>query len=320
MMWWFIGFYGEPKRTLRRESWRMLCFLRNESALPWLCSGDFNETLDGSEQIGGNDRHEWCMEGFWEALEYCGLRDLGYSGLPYTWDNRHEGSANIKVRLDQALANAAWLDLYDIAVIMHVQMTQSDRCDVLIKFQHAIRVDQWGSGSQPFQYENMWRRHESYFSTVCAAWDVGGSNLGDIMDKLGNVQRNLSSWEQTEFGSVRKELHKLNTRLDDERKKNLFVGPAQEEQQIMNRLAEILAREEIMEKHRARVDWLQAGDRNTSFFHAKTKQRTRTNKIVHLKRDDGSLCMDPSEFEMMAIRFYAGLFSAQERTTPNLVT
>jgi hypothetical protein len=48
-MWWFTGLYGEPKRTLRRESWRMMHFLRNESVLPWLCSGDFNETLDDSE-------------------------------------------------------------------------------------------------------------------------------------------------------------------------------------------------------------------------------------------------------------------------------
>jgi hypothetical protein len=119
MMWRFTGFYGEPKRTLRRESLHMLRFLRNELALPWLCSGDFNETLDGSEQIGGNDRQEWCMDGFWEAVEYCDLWDLGYSGLPYTWDNRREGSANIKVRLDRALANVARLDLYDTVVVMH---------------------------------------------------------------------------------------------------------------------------------------------------------------------------------------------------------
>jgi hypothetical protein len=198
--------------------------------------------------------------------------------------------------------------------------TQSHHCGVLIKFQHVIRVDQRGSGSRPFRYENMWQRHESYFSTISTAWDVGGSNLGDIMDKLGNVQRSLSLWEQTKFGSVRKELHKLNTRLEDERKKNLFAGPSQEEHQIMNWLAEILAREEIMEKQQDRVDWLQAGDQNTGFFHAEAKQHARTNRIVHLKRDDGSLCMEPAEIEMMAIRFYAGLFSAQERTTPNLVT
>jgi hypothetical protein len=69
---------------------------------------------------------------------------------------------------------------------------------------------------------------------------VGGSNLGDIMDKHGNVQRSLSLWERTEFGSVRKEMHKHNTRLEDERKKKLFAGPSQEEHQIMNRLVEIL--------------------------------------------------------------------------------
>jgi hypothetical protein len=59
------------------------------------------------------------MEGFWEAVEYCDLWDLGYSGLPYTWDNRCEGSANIKVRLDRALAKVARLDLYDTVVVMH---------------------------------------------------------------------------------------------------------------------------------------------------------------------------------------------------------
>jgi len=49
--------------------------------------GDFNETLHIEEQMGGNDREEWCMSGFREAVEYCGFSDLGYRGLPFTWDN-----------------------------------------------------------------------------------------------------------------------------------------------------------------------------------------------------------------------------------------
>jgi hypothetical protein len=48
-MWRFISFYGESKRVLRKESWHMMRFLGNESDLPWLCSGDFNETLHGHE-------------------------------------------------------------------------------------------------------------------------------------------------------------------------------------------------------------------------------------------------------------------------------
>jgi hypothetical protein len=47
--------------------------------------------------MGGNEWQEWSMEGFREAVEYCGFRDLGYTGLPYTWDNRREGAPNIKL-------------------------------------------------------------------------------------------------------------------------------------------------------------------------------------------------------------------------------
>jgi hypothetical protein len=88
----------------------------------------------------------------------------------------------------------------------------------------------------------------------------------------------------------------------------------------MNWLAEVLAREVIMEKQRARVDWLWAGDWNTTFFHAKAKQHARTNRVVHLRRSNGSLCSDLKEIEQMAISFYKGLFTAQDSTTPAFVT
>jgi hypothetical protein len=78
----------------------------------------------------------------------------------------------------------------------------------------------------------------------------------------------------------------------------------------MRRLAEILAWEEVMEKQRSRVDWLCAGDRNTSFFHAKARQQARTNKIVVLQRQDGTLCTDQPGLELMVADFYRNLFLA----------
>jgi uncharacterized protein YeaC (DUF1315 family) len=88
----------------------------------------------------------------------------------------------------------------------------------------------------------------------------------------------------------------------------------------MRQLAEVLAREEIMEKQRSRVDWLQAGDRNTGFFHAKAQQRARTNKITALKWPDGSICTDQYELECLVADFYKNLFSAQQNTNPQEVT
>jgi hypothetical protein len=88
----------------------------------------------------------------------------------------------------------------------------------------------------------------------------------------------------------------------------------------MNRLAELLAREEIMEKHQSRIEWLKVGDRNMGVFQAKDKQRSCANKILHLKRDDGSLCTAPEEIKEMTTSFYKGLFTTQDHMDPNGAT
>jgi hypothetical protein len=100
----------------------------------------------------------------------------------------------------------------------------------------------------------------------------------------------------------------------------ICTGPLAEERRIMARLAEVLAREEAMEKQRSRIQWLHEGDRNTNFFQAKAKQRYRTNKISALRRADGSLCEEQQELEALAAGFYQDLFMAQENTEPEVVT
>jgi hypothetical protein len=80
--WRFTGFYGQPKRQLRKDSWHLLQFLRCSSSLPWLCAGDFNEVLSEEEHFGSRERGEWRMAGFREVVNLCGFSDLGFSGLP----------------------------------------------------------------------------------------------------------------------------------------------------------------------------------------------------------------------------------------------
>lgn len=124
--------------------------------------------LETSEQFGGNVRPERQMDGFREAVQICGFQDLGFSGLPYTWDNRQEGSHNIKVRLDRVLANQKFLDIFPDTTVWHVQTTESDHCCLLIVcHQHFAER---GRGSKAFRYENMWRRDESYLELVRSAW------------------------------------------------------------------------------------------------------------------------------------------------------
>lgn len=50
-----------------------------------------------------NDREAWQMAGFQGVVADCGFIDLGFSGFPFTWDNRQEDSNNVKVRLDKSV-------------------------------------------------------------------------------------------------------------------------------------------------------------------------------------------------------------------------
>jgi hypothetical protein len=107
--------------------------------------------------------------------------------------------------------------------------------------------------------------------------------------------------------------------MDELRHQSVRRGPTREECEIAKCIAELLAREEVMEKRRSRVDWMRDGNRNTGVFQSKAKQRTRANKITALKRVDGTICSQQAELEAMTAKFYQQLFTAQENTRPEEV-
>jgi hypothetical protein len=55
----------------------------------------------------------------------------------------------------------------------------------------------------------------------------------------------------------------------------------------MQRMDELLYREEMMWFQRSRISWLCEGDRNTKYFHRKAATGARRNRIKRLIKDDG---------------------------------
>lgn len=319
MEWRFTGFYGEPVRSKRKRSWELLKYLRAEYDKPWLSAGDFNEILDAHEQFGGIHREDWMMEGFREAVDCCRFTDLGYTGLPYTWDNRQQGDRNIKVRLDRALADDKFMELYDNTMVSHVQTTESDHCAILVQIKKSDWMDDNG-GHRPFRFENAWTRHSQYTEVVERSWIPVGSDLAAVADSLNIVRSKLKTWSREEFGSVNKQLKEMRQRLENIRFNSLWSGPTREEKGLMNRISELMAREEAMAKQRSRIQWLAEGDRNTAFFHSRAKERSRTNKIKSLKLNDGTIVTNQGQLEEAAKGFYHALFTAQQGTDPLVVT
>jgi hypothetical protein len=58
--------------------------------------GDFNEVLWDFEHFSVRRRPTRQMLDFREVLSYCDLHDLGFSGLPWTYNNMQRGERNVQ--------------------------------------------------------------------------------------------------------------------------------------------------------------------------------------------------------------------------------
>jgi hypothetical protein len=88
---------------------------------------------------------------------------------------------------------------------------------------------------------------------------------------------------------VSKELENLHSRL--ERLQSSTSGDSDMEiRSTMDRMNELLYREEMMWLQRSRIAWLKEGDRNTKYFQQKAQWRSRKNNIKKLRKEDGQWC------------------------------
>lgn len=125
--------YGEPRVEDRYKTWEILQRLKSRSNEAWMVAGDFNEAMWQFEHFSETKRGERQMAHLREVLAECDLRDLGFSGTPWTYDNKKRGRSNVKVRLDRGVANSQWMGCFFDASVQHLASSCSDHCPILIR-------------------------------------------------------------------------------------------------------------------------------------------------------------------------------------------
>lgn len=88
------------------------------------------------------------------------------------------------------------------------------------------------------------------------------------------------------------------------------------ESDVRDELENLLDHEEMLWKQKARCDWLELGDRNTKFYHGRTLQCRKHNRINTLRLSSGEWCSDQDILWSEAVHFFERLYG--ERTRPIL--
>lgn len=96
----------------------------------------------------------------------------------------------------------------------------------------------------------MWRRDASYIHMVQTTWNSldTPATMDQLASNISRMSASMQQWDQSSFGSVKKELAQLRRELEDVRRQGLQLGPSREERRLMAKISELLSREECMEK------------------------------------------------------------------------
>jgi hypothetical protein len=194
--WHFTGFYGVSETHRRHVSWSLLQHLHQQTDLPWLCMGDFNELLSMEEKQGGSIRSSRQMQDFRDAIDECG----------FTWCNNKLELGTIWERLDRGLANILWINKYPEARVHHLHTCSSDHSPIYLILQP--EPYQRRPFQKPFRFEEVWLTNSRCRDTVEATWftQKNGTPMFQVQDKIRNYRQELRKWSKSTFGSITKAL------------------------------------------------------------------------------------------------------------------
>ena len=166
--------------------------------------GDFNEAMWQNEHFSCHKRSNRLMENFLEVLLECNLFDLGFQGVPWTYNNKQEGDRNVKVRLDRAVACPQCSFLFPRCKVSHVLSSRSDHCPIII---HLLGDPKVGKITKHLSYESYWEREGMALDDqVKSCWTKGihVEDLGDGVNNLDRVMKSLHGWSQVHIGYLSK--------------------------------------------------------------------------------------------------------------------
>uniref|UniRef100_A0A2N9HFR8 Reverse transcriptase domain-containing protein n=1 Tax=Fagus sylvatica TaxID=28930 RepID=A0A2N9HFR8_FAGSY len=307
--WRFTGFYGHPEGHRKWESWVLMDKLHSLDNAPWLCMGDFNEILSLSERSGeflGSTRR---MQDFCAVVNRCGLIDLGFRGIPFTWENRSDGEALIQKRLDRALANAAWLDCFNLCSVSHMVCSYSDHVPLLLHMDTSTRHCQ--PKRRPRKFEEKWSLHPDCEAIIQDVWsreEANGSPMFILCEKIKHCRKALYRWYKEVSGEFQNKIKVHTTSLTSLISSNIAGQNNSAIASLKAEINQLLLSEELHWRQRSRMTWLAAGDSNTKFFHSQAQQRRRTNRLSGLWNSDNVWCTDENQIKDIAVSYFDDIF------------
>jgi hypothetical protein len=230
---------------------------------------------------------------------------MGFTGDIFTWQR-----GQIRERLDRAVANMQWSNLFPQATLINSEMIRSDHRPILMDTNYLAPIQRGGSKKR---FEARWLQEDTVEEMIKAAW-ARAKARGEgptFSEKISDVHEDLHKWDKEVLKKPKKRMADLKRELERLRRGPMTETNAESQKEIMVRLELMLEQEEIYWLQRARANWLKKGDRNTSFFHNYATKRRKKNSIKGLIDHNGVLQEDGGLMCDIVEEYFQNLFMSE---------
>lgn len=295
--------YGDTEKNRRKQTWDYLTSLALIRDSPWLVTGDFNDITGNNENQGGPERPEGSFSDFRHFLEEGDLYDLQHCGECLSWKGKrstNEGNQEIKCRLDRAVSNSAWAELYPSGRCEYLRFEGSDHRP-LITFFEPTRRKKKGI----FRYDRRLNNNLEVAKLVKDVWMQHAHQ--QVKQKIDSCRTAIIAWSKKQREGNMAEMERLKNFIE---KQNVSLHPDETSlDSLKKELLETYKQEENYWRQRSRQLWLHLGDKNTGFFHASTKKRKAINKFTSIETEDGITVFNEEEITLTIHDYFANLFT-----------
>ncbi|XP_074266772.1 uncharacterized protein LOC141590056 [Silene latifolia] len=251
-----------------------------------------------------------------QVVQDCQLADLGAKGSFYTWTNKHEHGTKVYSRLDRVLVNVDWVASFPDSFVHYLPEGLFDHCPGLVHLEG--EVIRRGS---PFKYFNMWSLAPDYDSIVKNGWskEISGTPMFRVVQKLKGLKNGLRTLNKEHFGDIENLTHITEIALQQFQlqlvKDPLNDDLCKSEKDCAKDLADLkVARDQYL-RQKAKCEWMQSGDDNTSYFHARIKIRRAKNRVFQIRDMDQNLCDTSDAIQAAFENYYKELLGTSKKVT-----
>lgn len=196
--WWLTTVYGPSQYADKAAFLDELKVLQQTCFSPWLLCGDFNLILQDSDKNNGRLHRSW-LRRFRSTIDDLQLAELHLNGRLYTWSS--ERLRPTLERLDQAFADADWLDAFPNHYLSCLSTDCSDHAPL------SLKLDSGRWAKPRFRFEAIWPKFDGYLEAIKEAWVCPLPHACRVLDyKLRNTAKVLKAWSAKHVGSIRLQL------------------------------------------------------------------------------------------------------------------